>query len=95
MSKKALTINLENGNKKLDVIIDDVKANNNVEVTYSGKFIDDNLLSTAHGSNLIGKKTIDEANLSNKTVISYDENEDKLIYTNVDNLVEIIDCGTF
>lgn len=95
MGKKALTIDLTTGNKKLETIIDDVVAVGNQEVTYSGKFVDENLLSVSHDSHLVGEKLLDETNVSDKYVVSYNAQVDKLEYSSIENLVEVIDCGYF
>lgn len=95
MSKKGLTIDLNSGHKILTSFIDDNLANGSDDISYSGKFVNDNLLSISHESHLVGDKLLDESNINNSFVVSYNQNDDKLEFSNVDVLVTNIDCGYF
>lgn len=95
MSKKVLTVDLITGNKRLEDIIDNEQAPKSEGITYSGKYIKDNLISKSHNSNIIGNKELKEDNLSDKYVINYNKEEDSLKYDKIDDLIEVIDCGTF
>ncbi len=95
MSKKALTLDLETGKKKLTTIIDDSVANAEDEITFSGKYINDNLISKSHESNVIGEKILDESNINDSYVLKYDKENDKIEYTKVEDVIEEIDCGYF
>lgn len=95
MSKKAISIDLLTGRKKLDTIIDDTLAIGNEEITYSGKFVDEKILSVNHDSHKVGDKILNDDIVDNNYVISYDLNSDTLVYKNVDNLLGVIDGGYF
>lgn len=95
MARKGLTIDIETGKKKLETFIDDQKAVGNDSVSYSGKFVDENIISISHKSDVLGEKEVDESEITNKYVISYNEDSDKLEYKQVENLIEVIDCGYF
>lgn len=95
MSKKALTMDLTTGTKKLETIIDDTLAIGNEQVSYSGKFIDDTILSVNHDSHIIGDKVLNDNLLYDKFVITYNSSSDNLVYQNVDKLIQTVDCGYF
>lgn len=95
MSKRGLTIDPSTGKKRLETFIDDTMAHNNEDVSYSGKFVDDNLLSVSHESHLIGTKTIDETSIENNYIPTFNQTDNKLEYKKADDLIEEIDCGYF
>jgi aldehyde:ferredoxin oxidoreductase len=76
-------------------MIDDSIAKNSEDIAYSGKFVDDNLLSVSHESHLIGTKTIDEASIENNYIPTFNQTDNKLEYKKADDLIEEIDCGYF
>ena len=111
MGKKALTIDLSTGVKKLETIIIDSEELNNAkesddqttlnellnreDITFSGKYINDNLISVAHESNIIGEKTLDETNIQDSYVLKYNSTTDKIEYTKTEDTITTIDCGYF
>lgn len=95
MGKKGLTIDLETGQKKLETFIDDSIADSRDDVTFSGKYIKEKLVTNSHNANTIGQKTLDETNLQDSYVLKYDGTSDKIEYTKADDVISVIDCGTF
>ena len=90
--KRALTIDSD-GQKKLTDVINDTLASNNEDITYSGKFIDQNLIINSHNVKMLGTKEVDETNIGDGKFLVYNSITDKLEYQS-NSFLEPIDFSS-